>query len=791
MSIKDERKKILENSLNELEFDEILKIISNYAFSEAGQNKILNIRPIDDNKEIEYRFDLLDEMIKIQDSKENLSFEGFSDIDQTFKKSTISNSVLTAGEILDVLDLIQCSRRIYNFFDILNDEYPNLADKANGLHHNKQLERHINDIIDETGEIKDNASPELRRIRSDITRKSQQLRDRVNKILRKTMEADIAQEDFVSVREDRFVIPIKVSNKRTFNGIIHGYSSTGQTVFLEPQEVVEANNEISLLRNEEKREIYRLLEMLTRSVAKDADAFRFSIEILTDLDVIASKAKFANKFDCQKPVINSENKIIFKDIRHPLLIKKLGKKNVVPLSVDLDDENVGFVISGPNAGGKTVSLKTIGLTTAMALSGIYTAGEVNVCNRSIFTSIGDHQSIENDLSTFSSQISQIRDIIDHAGGSSLVLIDEICSGTDPQEGSALSCGIMDTFVEYGIYFVVTTHQSSLKNYALNKGIVKNASLEFDEDNLKPSYKFLAGIPGNSYAFNLADNIGLNKTVISRAEKYTFGGQLDLEKSISELNKYKKEALDVKLEHERLNKILKDKELIYSKKYNDLKLKQKEILDKAKHEAALVVEQANKLIENKIREIEEQKKTSGEIKKEFNKEKEKIIKESEQIKKQIQDTESEPEDNTPLKAGENVVMKEGDSSVGTLLEINGKQAEVDFNGLKFKVKLNKLKRSKKNIDNENKGNYYSDVIKFSAPAQIDIRGMRANEAIRMLDKQISDSITSNVPELTVIHGKGTGALREAIHSFLETNHLIQGFREGKLVEGGAGVTIIDL
>lgn len=787
----DQRNNILENSLEELEFGEILNIISKFAYSEAGAEKIQSLRPFTENSEIRNELDLLAEMIKIIDSKENLSFEGFSDISEIFKKAKISNSVLSAGDILDVFDLIQCSRRIFNFFDLLEEEYPLLNQKTAGLHHNKQLERHISEIIDESGEIKDNASPELRRIRSDINRKSQQLRDRVNKILRKTMEADIAQEDFVSVREDRFVIPIKVSNKRTFNGIIHGYSSTGQTVFLEPQEVVEANNEISLLRNEEKREIYRLLEMLTRSVAKDADAFIYSIEVLADLDVIAAKARFSNKFECQKPRINDNNVIRFNDVRHPLLIKKLGKKNVVPLSVDLDDENVGFVISGPNAGGKTVSLKTVGLSTAMALSGIFTTGEVEVCNRSIFTSIGDHQSIENDLSTFSSQISQIRDIIDHAGGKSLVLIDEICSGTDPQEGSALACGIMDTFVEYGIYFVVTTHQSSLKNYALNKGIVKNASLEFDEANLKPSYKFLAGIPGNSYAFNLADNIGLNKAVISRAEKYTFGGQLDLEKSISELNKYKKEAADAKIEHEKLNKILKDKELIYSKKYNDLKLKQKEILDQAKHEAALVVEKANKMIENKIREIEEQKKASGEIKKEFNKEKDAIIKESEKIKKEEKELEPEVIDNTPLKVGDSVLMKEGDSSIGTLLEINGKQAEVDFNGLKFKVKLNKLKRSKKAPEKEKTESFYSGVVKFSAPATLDIRGMRANEAIAKLDKQISDSVTSNVPELTIVHGKGTGALREAVRDFLETNHLIQSFREGKLVEGGSGVTIINL
>lgn len=776
---------ILESSLEELEYQSLLKIVSKFAYSEKAKETILLTKPSSVHDKVKQEIDLVDEMYNLLSNEERINFEGFEDYNLILKKTKVINSVLNTDEILDVLDLISSFRRLSNYFRNINQIYPNLLSLSEEIYHNRNLEKHITDIVTDSGDIKDNASPELRRIRSEINDKSNRLRDRIHKILRKSLEDEIAQDDFVTIREDRFVIPIKASNKRTTAGIIHGVSSTGQTVFFEPQEIVEMNNEISLLKNAEKREIYRLLEMLTNQISLDSDRFIYTTDIVTKLDVIYAKAMYALENKGQKPIITDDNQIIFEDIKHPLLINKLGHKKVVPLSINIDNENMAYVISGPNAGGKTVALKTIGLSSLMIASGIFPIGKAQLKPKLVYTSIGDHQSIENDLSTFSSQISRIRDIIDDADNNSLVLIDEICSGTDPQEGSALACGIMDTLIDYNINFVVTTHQSSLKNYALNKEIVKNASLEFDGDNLKPTYKFLAGLPGNSYAFNLAKSIGLNTEVMKRSEKYTFGGQLNLEKSISELNKIKKELELAKNETNNLNRLAKNKEEEFNKKLAELNIKKQEILQKSREEAAYIVENANKLIENKIQEIQDQKKSISDIKKEFIKEKEQIIDNAKVNKQSIASKDQN------IKVGDNVVIDNGEA-VGQVIEIDGKVYLVDFNGIKVKTKLKNLTKTdfkpKEKIAKEPS---FEKDFKIGTLTRLDMRGMRAEEALNQLDKTISECLSNNSPEITIVHGKGTGALRIAIREFLSNHHLVKRFREGELVEGGSGVTIVEI
>lgn len=776
---------ILNSSLEELEYYSLLKIVSKFAFSDKAKESILNTRPSNDNDKVKREIELVHEMYNLLSNEERISFNGFEDYSQVLRKTKVINSVLNTDEILDVLDLISAFRRLSNYFSNINQLYPNIIALSNDIYHNRNLEKHITDIVADTGDIKDNASPELRKIRSEINDKSNRLRDRIQKILRKSIEDDIAQEDFVTIREDRFVIPIKASNKRTTSGIIHGVSASGQTVFFEPQEIVEMNNEISLLKNAEKREIYRLLEMLTNQISIDADKFVYTIEIVSMLDCIYAKAMYALENKGEKPIITDDNKIEFEYIKHPLLVNKLGLKKVVPLSINIDGDNMAYVISGPNAGGKTVALKTIGLSSLMIASGIFPIGRSKMKTKLVYTSIGDNQSIENDLSTFSSQISRIRDIINDADKNSLVLIDEICSGTDPQEGSALACGIMDTLIDYNINFVVTTHQSSLKNYALNKEIVKNASLEFDGDNLKPTYKFLAGLPGNSYAFNLAKSIGLNSEVMKRSEKYTFGGQLDLEKSISELNKIKKELEYAKNETNNLNRLAKNKEEEFNKKIAELNQKKQEIIQKSRDEAAYIVEKANKLIENTIQEIQDQKKSISDIKKEFVKEKEQIIDKSSFNDKPM------AADDQNIKVGDNVIIDNGES-VGQILEIDGKIYLVDFNGIKVKTKLRNLTKT----DSKPKEKTYinqplTKEFKMGTLTRLDMRGMRAEEAVNQLDKAISDCISNNSPEITIVHGKGTGALRIALREFLSNHHLVKNFREGELIEGGSGVTIVEI
>lgn len=776
---------ILESSLEELEYHNLLRILARFAYSEKAKELILELRPDTNTLKISKEIEYVDEMYSLLSNEDSLSFAGFEDYTKTLKKTKVINSILNTDEILDVLELISAFRRLSSYFNGINQIYPNLLALSNEIYFNRNLEKQITDIVELSGEIKDNASPELRRIRSEINDKSNRLRDRIQKILRQSLEADIAQEDFVTIREDRFVIPIKASSKRASAGIIHGVSATGSTVFFEPQEIVEMNNDISLLKNAEKREIYRLLEILTHQISTDADRFNYTIEVVTQIDIIHSKARYALDNKGEKPIITDNEEIILEDIKHPLLVNKLGFKKVIPLSINIDNENMAYVISGPNAGGKTVALKTIGLTALMVASGIFPIGKVKIKPKLVYSSIGDNQSIENDLSTFSSQIKRIKDIIDDADKKSLVLIDEICSGTDPQEGSALACGIMDTLLEYHINFVVTTHQSSLKNYALNKEIVKNASLEFDGENLRPTYKFLAGLPGNSYAFNLAKNIGLNNEVMKRSEKYTFGGQLNLEKSITELNKIKKELEDSKIETIRINRDAKNKEVEYQNKIKDLNIKKQEIIQKSREEAESIVESANKLIEKTIQDIQDQKRSISEIKKEFIQEKEVII------QKARKDDKPHLSKDQTLTIGDNVIIDGGDS-IGQIIDIDGVNCLVEFNGIKVKTKLKKLsKTDSKPKESIKKIINVEQDFKIGTLSRLDMRGMRAEAAINELDKTISDSLTNNNPEITIIHGKGTGALRVAIREFLSNHHLVKSFREGSLVEGGAGVTVVEI
>ncbi|MBI5326671.1 MAG: hypothetical protein HZB41_15580, partial [Ignavibacteriae bacterium] len=580
----EEEQRIIEDTLNQLEFPVILESVSKLCFSQSGQEIILKLKPSDEIYWLRKELDLIEELINLQMSDEKIPFEGFKDIRLKLYKSLVQNAVLIPEEILDVLSTIRSSRLIKNFFSQRHDKYPLIFEESNILHDNRLLEKHIEDTISETGEVKDSASKELLRIRKDIISKSSKLRNRLQSILKKVSDDELLQDEFISLREGRFVLPVKVEHKRHLSGIIHGMSQTGSTVFIEPAEVIEMNNELSLLLNEEKREIHRILTNLTAEIGDEAKQFLSSVDIIAHIDSISARAKYAIKFGGMKPVITDESEIFMSNIKHPILVQSKGTGKVIPLTIEFDNTRMGHLISGPNAGGKTVALKSIGLNIAMALSSIYPFGYCKTNFRRVFAAIGDHQSIQNDLSTFSSQIIQLKQILSYADKSALVLIDEIGSGTDPQEGTALASGILDSFLEVNSYFVVTTHQSSLKSYALTRSEIENDSLEFDDTQLKPTYKFLQGVPGNSYAFQLAENLGLPAIVLNRGRKYLGDKQSELEDSITILQKFKTEAEELKLIAE-TEKIQSEKLRInFEEKLKDIKQKRQSLIDNAHKEA---------------------------------------------------------------------------------------------------------------------------------------------------------------------------------------------------------------
>ena len=776
---------LLAESLEQIEYKSVLQIISNYAGSELGRDLLLNTLPTDEIFWLKKEHDLIQEMIKVQTQDDTLPLDNLEDIRELLHKSKIENALLNTEQIRKVLNVIRTGRLLKTYFRTKQELYPNLYEETNLLEENRLLEKHINDCIDDTGEIKDSASRELLHIRKEIQHKSAHLRNRIHKIMRKVADEEMLREDYVSIREGRFVLPVKIENKRKISGIIHGVSQTGATVFLEPSEIIEMNNEMSLLLNEEKREVYKILQNLTAEIGSNAVAFLRSTDILAHIDAVFAKAKYALDVGGIKPEIHEYNEIELINIRHPLLINNKSKENVIPLSINFSDKIRGHLISGPNAGGKTVALKNIGLNIAMALSGIFPLGICRTNYRNIYTAIGDHQSIENDLSTFSSHTTQLKKILDNCKYDSLVLVDEIGSGTDPQEGSALAAGIIDSFININLFFVVTTHQSSLKSYALTKKEIENDSLEFSEEQLKPTYKFLSGIPGNSYAFILAKTLGIPNNILDRAKHYVGDKQHQIEDSIRVLNKARKNAEEVQRAVNLEKKEAEELKRKYDEKFKEIKAKRQVLIKKAGEDASDILQNANALIERTIREIREGERSISEIKHDYEKEKkilESKIKESDNESKQQHIEEN-------FKEGDYVALQDS-TSIGNVLEVDKQEkiALIDFNGVKFRLPFSQLITTKAKPKEKYKKSIANN-IKFDIKSSIDLRGNRVDEALREVDDFISKAILGNPGQVTIIHGKGTGALRQAIQEYLQNHISVKSFRNGKIEEGGDGVTVV--
>ncbi len=883
---------LAERSLTELEFPKVLERLADMTYSEQGREIILSLRPNPNLPELRTELERVNELMRLINLGEQLPMEGFADIRPMLHKSRIAGAFLQPQEFLAVRDVMRSSRLTRSFFNTRRETFPVMAETCQPLHENRLLEKHIADAIDDAGNVKDTASLELARIRRDIIDTSNKLRSRLQKILKKVVEDDVVQEEFITQRDGRFVLPMKTEYKRHIPGIIHSVSQTGSTVFVEPAETFDMNNELSLLHSEERREIERILTTLTRELAEEADDFLRSVGILAVIDAALAKARYAHEFDGIKPDITDENVLVLSNVRNPVLLHNIKRekphkngvsaenrsenrserslKSVVPLSIEFDGTQdlqtsihavFGHLISGPNAGGKTVAMKSIGLNVAMALSGIFPCGYCKTNFREVFSAIGDNQSIENDMSTFSSQISRLKEILMNSSDSSLVLVDEICSGTDPQEGSALAVGILDGLLARKAFFVVTTHQSSLKSYALTQNGIMNASMEFNTDKLEPTYKFLSGVPGNSYAFALARNIGLPPRVMEKAQEYLGDKHSTLEESIEVIQQYRREAEKMRRESEDTKRRAEQRKTEYDQKFNEFKQKYQDLMRLAKDEAAQIVANANKLVENTIRDLREAAKeeleiakraleqgvslrdkgegiersaqgdkgaqtpnnqapsnqatkqpsdqatsdqqpktnnhklttkTLADVRREFEAEKLKVQQAAEkQAQKPLVEEVEE------LEEGDTVTMEDF-ATPGVIEAIDREtgSAVVEFDAVKFRTSLDKLKRAGSKQVKQAKKQAGSGLaggvgVNFDAKTEIDLRGMYSDEAIKNVEQAIASALTGNVHSLRIIHGKGTGALRQAIQQHLQHHPAVKSYRNGLLTEGGAGVTVVEL
>lgn len=774
--------------IDKLEFPKVLDLISRYAITESGRNKVLNLLPVNNPDYIKNEGELVNEAKELLNTVGYPPIEYLSEIFTVISETRIDGAVISGIKLLEILKLAKTSRLLRQFVFQESRENSLLKQKASGLFADKLFENRIEKIITEQGEIKENASTELARLRKEINNKKSELVKSINRIIKSLKEEDIVREDYLTLRDGRMVIPVKVEHKRHLRGFIHSESSTGQTVYIEPEETLDLNNDIISTSFAEKREIERILKELTKVIGQSAGQLKVSLEALAEIDSIFARAKYSLEIIGEFPGIENSKPLYLSEARHPLLLKKLGRQNTVPLSFELNDINV-VVITGPNAGGKTVVLKTIGLLNLMLQAGIHVPvnSESNFhIFDNILIDIGDQQSIEDDLSTFSSHLKNLTHIINSSDSKTLILLDEIGTGTEPAEGSALAASILDELQKKGSLVFATTHHGSLKVFAFNQKRMQNAAMEFDHSNLFPTYRFHLGIPGSSYAFEIAKRSGISESILDNAKKNIDDDKYSLERFLSELeeksNKLNKKLNELEIENTRL----KELSALYKKSYEKIENEKKEILKKVKVESDLYLDNVNKQIEKVIKEIREK-----EASKEVIREAKKIIQDvKEENKNAFNFLNDKTNDNRQYKVGDTVAIKNS-STVGKIVEINKEkvQATILVGSIKMKVKLSELIEAaeSKSVQKEKFNNFLITEIDY----RLDIRGERPEEAEYKVIRFIDEAYQASLDRVEILHGKGTGALKKTVWDILKHHDKIKNYYFAAIEFGGDGITIVEL
>lgn len=730
----------------------------------------------------------------------------FEDIRPYLRKARVANSFLEPEELFHIRHLLELSDQWLEFFD---DDETGIYEKLNvarpALESRDIIVNLIIEVIDSKGEIRDDASEKLREIRSDI----QVIESRVRKSMHNTYQnakdkGYLAEQTEITIRNGRLVIPMAVENKRAIRGYVHAHSSTGQTAFVEPSEVFEMNNELQDLITEERREIIRILTEVTREIRSHIDEINISMHFLADMDVIRSRAKLGIRIDAEFPRISKNRNLALIDAKHPLLYvhHKAIDKEVVPLNLTIGEKDRILLISGPNAGGKSVALTTLGITVYMYQCGL----PVSISEKSemiifddIFIDIGDEQSIENDLSTYSSHLTNMREMLNHAGGKSLILLDEFGTGTDPQFGGAIAEVILEELNKKKCKGLINTHYSNLKAFADKTDGLLNGAMLFDLDKMEPLYKLEVGKPGSSFAFEVAEKIGLPSQLLDKAKNNIGYSQIEYDRMLNELEAEKKEL-------EELNKKLTQKDASldkvatqYRRMKDKLQLERKELIEQAKKEAAGIVKGANKRIEKTIREIRELQADKGktkELRENLNRYLDNTEESLENFKTEAQKPKEEKKEvpKGPIGVGDVVEMSDSGAK-GEVINIKGKEAEIAIGNIRSYVKLNKLQKLSGPVKSKKKEsagyNSLSKVDLNSFSPNLDIRGKRANDAIDELDKFIDRALMAGLKELSILHGKGDGILRKVIREQLKEYSQVTHFESEHVERGGDGITLVTL
>ncbi|MDY6228764.1 MAG: endonuclease MutS2 [Clostridium sp.] len=782
-----------ERTLKVLEFNKIKDKLKDYAITTSSKEMIDKLQPYETIYEVRKKLKETDEALDLLITKGNPPFEGLHDVKEGVERAK-KGGVLSPGQLLKIGGMLKCSRNFKNYISRREDETAHLIleDLAYILTPIKNLEDTIEISIISEEEISDRASGTLNSIRRNLKEKNSSVRDKINSIVRSN--AKYLQDSLYTMRGDRYVLPVKAEYKSAVPGLVHDQSSTGATLFIEPMSLVNLNNEIKELKLKEKAEIERILMDLSNKVFDVIDTVESNFNILTELDFIFAKGKYASNLNAICPEVNEDKSFDIIQGRHPLIDPKF----VVPSDIYLGKEFSTLMITGPNTGGKTVTLKTVGLLHLMALSGLLIPAKDNSSVsffRSIFADIGDEQSIEQSLSTFSSHMTSIVKIMESADESSLVLFDEIGSGTDPTEGAALAISIIETLREQGARIIATTHYSELKGYALRTSGIENASVEFDVETLKPTYRLLIGIPGKSNAFEISKRLGLREEVISKARQNISSENLKFEDLIRDLqeksilaNRDAREAKKLKIEADELKKKydekLKKLDEIRDKAYSEARQEARNIIARAKDEADEILKAMRELEKlgiaqgGRARLEEERKKLKDSLE---NKEAS-LIKERENNGEVIDKVTLGMDAYLPS-LNQNVIIISMPDSKG--------EVQVEAGIMKINVKLKDLRKIKNATTKKERKRRELNLNLKSVESRVDLRGMDSEEACYKVDKYLDEAYMANLGEVTIVHGKGTGVLRKAINDMLKRHPHVKNYRLGEYGEGGDGVTIVVL
>lgn len=783
----------MNNYLEKLEYNKILEKLSTYAITYLGKDYCSQLLP-SDNKEI------VKNMLKETEEAVNLLYRCntppiYEIADNTINLKILeSYGTLSIKSILELSNILTISEKLKKYFyaeHVKSEDFEILNLLFSELYLNNLItEKILNSIIDENT-IDDNASKELSNIRRKQRNIEQDIKSKLNTYLHSSSYSKYVQENVVTIRNNRYVIPIKEEYRSQIKGFVHDISSSGSTVFIEPVSVFELNNEIANLKIEENLEIEKILQNLTKLFYPYVEDLKRDICIISQLDFIFAKAKYSKNFDGITPIINDDKKIKLINAKHPLLDQNIA----VPISLTLGEKYSSLVITGPNTGGKTVTLKTIGLLTAMACSGLNIPAtektSIYVFDK-IFADIGDDQSISDSLSTFSSHMKNIVDIVNNSTENSLILVDELGSGTDPVEGASLAISILSHFRMNNILTVATTHYQELKKYALVTDGFENASVEFDINTLSPTYHLLVGVPGKSNAFEISQKLGLSENIIKVAKSNLTKKDVDFEELLKNIydnkSQIENEKIEISKELEKVSNLRKSLERDNSK----LLEQEREIINNAKINARTILldakEEANEII-SKMNNYSNSNSELNNLRNQLNK----TIKD---ISISVPDNETSSRNSLAINDAkpntEVFVTTLGQNGVIVSNISKSNEVQVQIGSMKMSINIKNLEKLKTSNNKNNSTVSYNSVSKTrTAKSELNIIGLNVEEAIFVVDKFLDDSYLAKLETVRIVHGKGTGKLREGIHKFLKTNSHVKSFRLGTYGEGEMGVTVVEL